>query len=102
MTNQEKIIELAKLDGWTLRWNKPRWEYLSNNEWYEVHQNHDYFTSYDAIIPLVQKMIITDEGMTKVGCALMQVKESTGKLTVLQMTPSEIADALLKAKGYKV
>lgn len=90
MTNEEKIIELAKMDGmqeakgWDNQWIKP------------------YLSSYDAIIPLVHKYITNDDNITRFGCVCFQTKEQTGKLTLIQFTPLELADALLKAKGFEV
>lgn len=113
MNTQEQIVELAKLDGW-----KP-----NAGQWYEVKGDTtfwftcsnddgrtgflpDYRVSYDAIIPLIQKLY-NDGG----GClwndlfhVLKKIKTpcECGEhwaIWMLLFTPAQLAEALLQATG---
>lgn len=92
MTDQEKIIALAKLDGKDL-----------NDGTYCLCPDcakhgyglGDYLTSYDAIIPLIQKQ--DRETWDKMRKILMQTEME--EYCFVLATPSELADALLKAKN---
>ena len=107
MTNTNKIIALAKLDGWTgivsedigiCGWpNGKKIGPLGCG----LALVKDYLTSYDAIIPLVQKQ---DENIRcetyKKACENRGLSSSGFKIADWwKVTPAEITDALLKAKG---
>ena len=92
MTREEKIKVLAELDGW-----------------HGVHSNHNkvvgwpgpnhigfltevppYLTSYDAIIPLIQKQ--------PKEIRLKMFEEKADRVSIMT-TPEQLADALIKAVG---
>lgn len=102
MTTEQKIIELAKLDGKELardffkqcsgyfgcwRAKSKDWNYTPISQ---------YLTSYDAIIPLIQKQ----EYATR--CLIQRELASTLWIEGVLKKPTELADALLKAKGFEV
>ncbi len=107
MTTEQKIIELAKMDGWKLEqdnfYHHP--DFQNNGE---VKQSADcmhllpYLTSYDAIIPLVKKQWQAGAfAPEKFYQAIPNYYPHI--LTFIQhTTPSQLADALLKAKGFEV
>ncbi len=114
MNIDEKIKKLAKLDnlqdvhratrkgerdanGVVLR-------YLSNNVggWKEYEPVPTYFKSYDAILPLIQKIIFKDDNdkITKFWDALNKMTnffDNDGHVGMLKSTPEQLCDALLKA-----
>lgn len=110
MTPQEKIIALAKLDGWKEMPNHGSAGGLMvfNQDGFMVglgtiqrYAEH-YLTSYDAIIPLVQKECNTRSWTWEYLLSAFEVvgEHANDKMfNLLKMTPTEIADALLKAKG---
>jgi len=110
LTPEQKTRLLAELDGWTQTHNPkaiPDWNWcLKGKKWRQWHNLPRYLTSYDAIIPLVQKL---DE-ITK--CVLLDhlyitysahIGGELDKATVWPMTfgltPSQLCDAVLVATG---
>ena len=105
MTYDEKIVALAELDGYTQ--HKGAMDYDGNPIPYTIYTNTDgimfnstdktfsYLTSYDAIIPLIQKQaysvtaFIQDE--------LSNVNDM--KYWLNRVTPMQMANALLTATG---
>ena len=92
MTDQDKIKALAELDGWTGLGNglfaRP---YFHGRK---LFSDFDYLTSYDAIIPLIQKQdMLIKESM----CKLLGVKHDY--CAWIRATPTQLADALLVATG---
>lgn len=96
MTPQDQIKALAELDGWTLQ------EFKTHPAWNIWHKGEDqrsnetlphYLTSYDAIIPLVQKQ--DHETRRKIGSC---PHGTTGMISIM-MTPHQLCEALLKAVG---
>ena len=112
LTPEQKNIECAKLDGW---------EYYPNPEnnlhcverkhqWFDTncgccyHRcNADYFTSYDAIIPLIQKQNIDVlQRLMEIARKICTEKKTNQSGTFWIGTPSQLQDALLKAHGFEV
>jgi hypothetical protein len=95
MNPQEQIKALAELDG--CKWipyvegTHAHW-LTSTGTWLDMPP--DYLTSYDAIIPLIQKQ---DEGIME------QFFDEVGKLIkyayFVYATPSQLCEALLRATG---
>ncbi len=101
LIKEQKIIELAKMDGWLdVKEYTYNYDYMGEKGEYKQIQGRSlanlghlvgpppYLTSYDAIIPLVQKQ---DEHTRK---SILPIS--------FMSTPEQIADALLKAKGFEV
>jgi hypothetical protein len=103
LTPEQKTRLLAELDGWKGIIQDPidghRTGYKSPDDCYKNEHIPNYLTSYDAIIPLILKLVESDDGMMKFGCAAMQLKERTGLLTVIQLSPSQLCGAVLVAAG---
>lgn len=125
MTPEQKNIECAKLDGWRIdiqnnegiNWIKPDgdiitiWTTGNNDETLKP-----YSTSYDAIIPLIQKWV--NEGnddardrayhLGEVLCNLMygyatsSIDYAEAYDVWMKATPSQLQDALLKAHGFEL
>ena len=76
MTREEKIKVLAELDGWTGATEQCIPPY--------------YLTSYDAIIPLIQKQ--------PKEIRLKMFEEKADRVSIMT-TPEQLADALIKAVG---
>lgn len=108
MTPQNQIKALAELDGahqghWTeyattsasaaevisgRMWSDSGWTYANG----QVHSNHPhYLTSYDAILPLIQKQ----DGNMRL-CMFNQYFQDVG---VYKETPAQLCEALLRATG---
>ena len=86
MTDQDKIKALAELAG-----IQP-WKPILPFE--EKPKQKPYLTSYDAIIPLIQKQdMLIKESM----CKLLGVKHDY--CAWIRATPTQLADALLVATG---
>ena len=77
MTDQEKIKVLAELDGWKEPMSYPG-------------SLPRYLTSYDAIIPLIQKQ--------PKEIRLKMFEEKADRVSIMT-TPEQLADALIKAVG---
>ena len=100
MTREEKIKVLAALDGWERR-NEPEgsanpYAWWKNNDRYvscgEIFPSYipSYLTSYDAIIPLIQKQ--------PKEIRLKMFEEKADRVSIMT-TPEQLADALIKAVG---
>ena len=95
MNDTDKIKAIAELDGY-----KPTLAHQYGGKWIEESWP-SYLTSYDAIIPLIQKCC---DGIV---CSWYSLKEELYKLTrwrpdyisTLKATPTQLADALLHATG---
>ena len=103
LTKQDKIKLAAELDGWTLAiqkgnvfgvafrmrdaFNKPIWE----------DELPSYATSYDAIIPLIQKLSKTAD-VEDYAWDLFRLQKPSIEY-ILNATPSQLLDALLVATG---
>lgn len=100
MTSQDQIKALAELDGWTnlcicsvgislvVGWRSGRIYQTSNpNDFNEPVPA--YLTSYDAIIPLIQKQ----EQKIRLAC------HYHGDPIVIRGTPAQLSEALLRATG---
>lgn len=111
MTPEQINIECAKIDEFYIQHDdsNPNACYLTQevgtwrSGWYDSDvecwavEAPEYTTSYDAIIPLIQKQSIEiKEEMFN----HLDVQDKHG--CVLDFTPLELATALLKAKGVKV
>lgn len=79
-TPEQKIKALAELDGVDFSWIQP-----SNMPWFLNNQAKKYLTSYDAIIPLIQKQGLWYK--------VLEHHQTTPP------TPLQLADALLIATG---
>lgn len=96
LTTQDKLRLAAELDGHS----NPVY---SMGEWYSYESgmgvpfDADYLYSYDAIIPLIQKIGMSDEDFT---CQIEDLVWSLYRVEwVLTATPSQLLDALLIATG---
>ena len=100
MTPQDKIKELAEMDGWTevVQASLDCWEALSPKDRPLHEEGHmempNYLESYDAIIPLIQKQ--TEHIKNEVENCIEDINASCFWYNV---TPAELSDALLIATG---
>lgn len=95
MTTTEKQIELAKMDGKV--YHKPTPEEIASGSYYQYEPD---YTSYNAIIPLIQKQ---DAVTILLISRLVEAEMGTARhFSDLQATPEQLCDALLKAKGFEV
>lgn len=110
MNPAEQIKALAELDGWKLTQKTiPVWEitqYDGSGEWTNkevaLYENDgatkkferlpQYLTSYDAIIPLIQKQDIDVR-------LAVQISTSTDTGCFIDATPAQLCEALLRATG---
>lgn len=90
MTNEDKIKVLAELDGWK---PLPEGRFHPDNPIGQTPPQ--YLTSYDAIIPLIQKQSVLDKANTIVNA----VADFPRDKFVIDATPEQLADALIKAVG---
>ncbi len=103
MKPELQIKALAKLDGWTFEYGFFCHRHKTTNELLcsDMHgsQQHvsDYLTSYDAIIPLIQKQ--SDKIKTAVFELLQDSKETISVIAVWDATPAQLCKALLRATG---
>lgn len=108
LTPKQKLIELAKMDGCKdiqpCNRNGKRskeGQYLCFLEsdvggWKEYARVKNYLTSYDAIIPLIQKMCKDNAQLES------DFETQCPECWWWNRTPSELCDALLVAKGFEV
>jgi len=96
-TPEQKIKALAELDGFVLRgkWWTPTSEDRQCMPRDLEHGNPLYLTSYDAIIPLIQKQPLNIQIKFGIECALVCKKDEWK----LDLTPSQLSDATLIATG---
>jgi len=92
MTTEQQIKALAELDGWTETFweqNDYLWGFRAGRSYSEPTPNKCYLTSYDAIIPLIQKqpLEVRDRIATKGGPISFMV------------TPAQLSEKLLRATG---
>lgn len=98
MKPEQQIKALAELDGWSVVQND--WKTYnaispdgkvtaSCNTEFEAWISHSYLTSYDAIIPLIQRL-----GKDVGGRVWVLVAELN-----LTYTPAQLCEALLRATG---
>ena len=88
MTKENQIRALAELDGWTF---DPSVGYWRDENGY-AHGSSDplpYTTSYDAIIPLINKQLVGIQISTMENLHIIY----------WNATPPQLAEALLKAHG---
>lgn len=107
MTPQSQIIAIAELDGWQCN----LWSDKSTSEWYskkdEIDKNIKDFTylhSRDAIVPVIEKVIKTSGEWHEFtihlfGEATIVDDAFTIVFKLLQKTPSQLCEALLRATG---
>ena len=107
MTESEQVKALAELDGWRLRlknsqgeqWVKPDGDIVTlwhDSTLHDCNFFTQYLTSYDAIIPLIQKQ----DGETK-NLVEDYIEECQTMKTSFwyDATPSQLCEALLRATG---
>lgn len=110
MTSEQKLIELAKIDGWQVCQGCVDAGYIPS--WIPPGKEKcvpdittSYITSYDAIIPLIQKTYLTPEQwnilVRYIGGGGFSIMSANYKI-MLKATPCKLSDALLKAKGFDV
>lgn len=94
MTTEQQLKALAELDGWKFEYGFN--EHKTGRDSFGYSDNHgsvlhvpNYLTSYDAIIPLIQRL-----GKDVGGRVWVLVAELN-----LTYTPSQLAEALLRATG---
>jgi hypothetical protein len=94
-TPEQKIKALAKLDGlyFGVADYDPEECWRDANTKQPINFNLDYLTSYDAIIPLIQKQPVS----IQMALDLYMRIEGVAFWTVA--TPTQLADALLVATG---
>jgi hypothetical protein len=103
LTPQDKIKLAAELDGWTIDSGSMLydgavlpWTIYTNKEGVRFNPTDDkfkYATSYDAIIPLIQKLT------SQVQQRLWEALELEDDFYPYQKTPTQLLDALLVATG---
>lgn len=110
MSDNEIIIAVAKLDGYTINGpsNDPSepegwcWDGKGNNCWFH---ELEYLTSRDTIIPVIEKVVTQHEDFQRY--LMMETKTSigygqcNGTAFVINIcaTPRQLCIALLKATG---
>ena len=106
LTQQDKIKLAAELDGKECICKDGLWDATHGNYACEVHGDLTlpYDTSYDAIIPLIQKCINTRsytwEYLLAVENVGIECKHHNDRMyAMLLLTPSQLLDALLVATG---
>lgn len=113
MTDEQIIIAVSKLDGWTECERKGYegfWmpsDYVYDKSPYSklklLIELPPYLTSRDAIVPVIEKQITTEELMEKFGMCLIShnPKMTTVEFfkVVMFSTPRKLCVALLKAIG---
>jgi hypothetical protein len=87
MKPEDQIKALAELDG-ALVPHTPTPEEVASGSYYQWQPA--YLTSYDAIIPLIQKQ--PDEVITEVECYVYDKMDNA-----LKATPAQLCEALLRA-----
>jgi hypothetical protein len=117
MNTNEQIKALAELDGYTASYNKDNglWHWLNESNGHVklfgngLSEEHliaitNYLTSYDAIIPLIQKLGKMD-AISFVGWLIVTkfdfnfgIDESAA-FELITATPSQLCEALLRATG---
>jgi hypothetical protein len=98
MTEHDQVAALAELDGWTCDVTQGLWTDVDGGQFVEHslahHKLPNYLTSYDAIIPLIQrqprKIIVAMED---------HFEEHMKDWLWLKLTPSQLTEALLRATG---
>jgi hypothetical protein len=106
LSPQDKIKLAAELDGfekrttaiWVSKDETKKFWYFWNRHGVETLSNDapKYATSYDAIIPLIQKQIRDNEYLAT--AFVKQLGDQFGRWT-MSATPSQLLDALLVATG---
>lgn len=102
MSDEELLIEVAKLDG--KEYHKPTEEEVKRGSYYQYEP--DYLTSRDAVVPVIEKQFSNDTQRSDFICTLGDICRSENKnwwaWTTLTATPRQLCLALLKATGrYK-
>lgn len=105
MTPEQINIECAKLDGWVLSLDfhidKSHWAGCAKHPQLAKEMRpvtFRYTTSYDAIIPLIQKQ--DRATLVRLVLSIKKAQNDVARMVDwLKLTPLELATALLKAKG---
>lgn len=97
MTNEDKIKVLAELDGWKFHPDGIGYYRGELTVWTPSKPLPLYLTSYDAIIPLVQKQ--PRAILVRVVLSFKGQNDVSRMVDWLQYTPEQLADALIKAVG---
>lgn len=110
MSDDEILIEVAKLDGWRVyptdnpcRFQKEFPSGFSDLTFDAMCVQCPYLTSRDAIVPVIEKQFSNDTQRSDFICTLGDVCRSENKnwwaWTTLTATPRQLCIALLKATG---
>lgn len=118
MKEQDQIKAIAELDGWTPYspgdFNPtPRWEHkLIVGKVVQTSNLPDYLQSYDAIIPVIEKQYSNIQRILifelqiglhnfwkHAGKDTTQFDEISWMVAILQATPQQLCEALLRATG---
>lgn len=107
LTPEQKTQMLAEMDGWTsskMKCSIPNCNlnhdgYVRDRRFRKEHELSSYLTSYDAIIPLVQKQpkwiqIAIAKRFYACDCPVLE-----NMAVMLTATPSQLCDAVLVATG---
>ncbi len=112
MTPESQIKALAELDGWnslgqdaemTEHWIQFPREVISRLSYGEIRKQRvwclpSYLTSYDAIIPLIQKQ--PKNILVRIVLGIKKAENDVARMVDwLQLTPSQLCEALLRATG---
>lgn len=94
MTKQEQIKALAELDGIEIDISPYNWRWRYKDCSWNAFDLPDYLTSYDAIIPLIQKQ--NDFDLIDLE---MWIEDQNKLGLVIYATPAQLCEALLRATG---
>ncbi len=95
MNPAEQIKALAELDGWTelfCEQDRTLWGFRNGRKYSERTPDANYLTSYDAIIPLIQKQDIDVR-------LAVQISTNADTGCFIDATPTQLCEALLLATG---
>lgn len=101
MNPTEQIKALAELDGWTelfCEQDRTLWGFRNGRKYSERTPDANYLTSYDAIIPLIQKQELGTR-LRFYGNCLVLTRAYGLTDSPLELKPAQLAEALLRATG---
>jgi hypothetical protein len=112
MKNEQKIVELAKIDGWIEGFDSAKGGILLPYKFYKQTGERclvlpQYLHSYDAILPLIQKQDYQTrqriaEELWGIHGIDSDFSEAEAWATNMTTKPCQWALALLRAKGFRL